>query len=159
MSYQSPIKVMALEKMRNTGKGDCMSGFKSANAADNMEISEAMDFVNELRAAGVYLGPVYLDATEGVGAVQTNLVPLNQVPEDAKQGMVNCVSVGPTGAWHNLANLKRKLHSGKDIMEGYRMVHAEVYLGLGQDPNVAMMNIDGIGRAIENRLRKIFAKS
>lgn len=126
-----------------------MSIYAAINRAENISVADASALLGKLAALALYYGPIHVNESSG-GPANANIIPLEEVGE--KLELMNLVAFA-AGQWHNLALLK--LTFGAGGTEGFKRVYNDLYVGA--DYNAAIMNIPGVGAAIDKFIKKATA--
>ena len=119
------------------------------NRAENISVADATALLGKLAALGLYFGPIHVNESSG-GPANANIIPLDEVDEKLD---LMCLVAYAAGNWHNLAMLKLTFGSGG--MDGFKRVYNDLYVGA--DYNSAVLNIPGVGSAIDKFIRKATA--
>ena len=126
--------------------------FASPNRADNISIADATAFLAKMTKLGIFAGPLHLDATEGVGGTETSYWPLDEATATEgfdPAGKYNCIFYS-NGNWHQVAEMVTLWGTGGS--QGFRRVFQAIRPG--GDADSALMNIPGVGKAIDALIQK-----
>lgn len=125
--------------------------FVSQNKANNVSVADAQAFVDKMRGLGLPFGPLFADETEGMGAEQTAVIALTDIPEGeiTPEGKYFLKSYAG-GDFHGIAEFIIRMKSAGETMSAFRSVCDEI----GVDAELAMLNIPGVGDFIRNAIAK-----
>jgi hypothetical protein len=126
-----------------------MSTYAALNRAENISVADASALLGKLAALGLYFGPIHVNESSG-GPANANIIPLDEVDEKLD---LMCLVAYAAGNWHNLAILKLTFGSGG--MDGFKRVYNDLYVSA--DANQAIINIPGMGAAMDKFIKKATA--